>query len=47
MEADVIINRPREYVELLGYEDVKTTLNVYGHLIDKTESAEIERTGML
>lgn len=33
--------------KLMGHEDVKTTLNVYGHLIEKAESAGEERTGML
>jgi integrase len=33
--------------KLMGHEDVKTTLNVYGHLIEKAEAAGTERTGML
>ncbi|SDE99921.1 Site-specific recombinase XerD [Rhodospira trueperi] len=33
--------------KLMGHEDVKTTLNVYGHLIEKAERASEERFGML
>ena len=33
--------------KLMGHEDVKTTLNVYGHFIEKAETAGIERTGMI
>ncbi|MEW8524833.1 MAG: site-specific integrase [Candidatus Thiodiazotropha endolucinida] len=33
--------------KLMGHEDVKTTLNVYGHLIEKAETAGEERIGML
>ena len=32
---------------LMGHEDIKTTLNVYGHLIEKKDAAESERIGMV
>ena len=32
---------------LMGHEDVKTTLNVYGHLIEQAESSTKERIGMI
>lgn len=32
---------------LMGHEDVKTTLNVYGHLIEKAESSTDPRIGMI
>ena len=32
---------------LMGHEDVKTTLNVYRHLIEKAESSTEERIGMI
>ena len=32
---------------LMGHEDIKTTLNVYGHLIERVEAAERERTSVL
>ncbi|HSG16839.1 MAG TPA: site-specific integrase [Anaerolineae bacterium] len=32
---------------LMGHEDIQTTLNVYGHLIEKAENAGEERTGLL
>jgi integrase len=31
----------------MGHEDIQTTLNVYGHLIEKAENAGEERTGLL
>ena len=33
--------------KLMGHEDITTTLNVYGHLIEKAESANQEKKGML
>lgn len=33
--------------KLMGHEDITTTLNVYGHLIEKAESADEEKKGML
>jgi integrase len=33
--------------KLMGHEDIQTTLNVYGHLIEKAESAGDKHTGML
>jgi len=33
--------------KLLGHEDIKTTLNHYGHLIDRAEAAKNERKGLL
>jgi site-specific recombinase XerD len=33
--------------KLMGHEDVKTTLNVYGHLIEKAETSERIRIGMI
>jgi len=32
---------------LLGHEDVKTTLNTYGHLIERAESAQHGKAGLL
>ena len=32
---------------LLGHEDVKTTLNNYGHIIERVEAAKEQRTGLL
>jgi integrase len=32
---------------LMGHEDIKTTLNTYGHLVDKAETAGERRVGML
>ena len=32
---------------LMGHEDITTTLNVYGHLIEKAEDDGSEKTGML
>ena len=32
---------------LMGHADIQTTLNVYGHLIEKAESADEDRIGML
>ena len=32
---------------LMGHEDIKTTLNTYGHLVDKAETAGELRVGML
>lgn len=32
---------------LMGHEDIKTTLNVYGHIINRIEGKEDERIGML
>jgi hypothetical protein len=32
---------------LMGHEDIKTTLNVYGHLIERVEAAEKEKTSVL
>lgn len=33
--------------KLMGHEDITTTLNVYAHLIERTESANEEKKGML
>jgi integrase len=33
--------------KLMGHEKIETTLNVYGHLIERVESAAEKRTGML
>ena len=33
--------------KLMGHEDVKTTLNVYGHLIEQAESSTEETTGLI
>jgi len=33
--------------KLMGHEDITTTLNVYGHVIEKAESAADEKKGML
>ena len=33
--------------KLRGHEDIQTTLNVYGHLIEKVESEKDEKAGML
>lgn len=33
--------------KLMGHEDIQTTLNVYGHLIEKAETAGDENTGLL
>ena len=33
--------------KLMGHEDVKTTLNVYGHLIEQAESETEGTTGLL
>ena len=32
---------------LMGHEDIQTTLNVYGHLVERAESAHEKYTGML
>lgn len=32
---------------LMGHEDIQTTLNVYGHLIEEAENADADRTGLL
>ena len=32
---------------LMGHEDIQTTLNVYGHLVERAESAHEKHTGML
>lgn len=32
---------------LMGHESIETTLNVYGHLIERAESATEQKTGML
>ena len=32
---------------LMGHSDIQTTLNVYGHLIERTEAAAEEKHGML
>lgn len=32
---------------LMGHRDIKTTLNVYGHLIERVEAAQRERTSVL
>lgn len=33
--------------KLMGHEDIKTTLNTYGHLIEQAESANDQKPGML
>lgn len=33
--------------KLMGHEKIETTLNVYGHLIERVEAASEKRTGML
>ncbi len=33
--------------KLMGHEDIKTTLNVYGHLIEKAERQDDEHVGMV
>jgi integrase len=33
--------------QLMGHEKIETTLNVYGHLIERVEAAAEKRTGML
>ena len=33
--------------KLMGHEKIETTLNVYGHLIERVEAAAEKRTGML
>ena len=32
---------------LMGHEDIRTTLNVYGHLIERVEGKAEERPGLL
>jgi len=33
--------------KLMGHEDIKTTLNTYGHLIERAESKQASRTGLI
>ena len=32
---------------LMGHEDIQTTLNVYGHLIERAETSTDEKRGLL
>ena len=33
--------------KLMGHEKIETTLNVYGHVIERVEGASEKRSGML
>jgi hypothetical protein len=46
-EADCIGVNLKRIQTLMGHRDIKTTLNVYGHLIERVDAAERERTSVL
>ena len=33
--------------KLMGHEKIETTLNVYGHLVERVEAAAEQHTGLL
>jgi len=48
--ASMLIDRRtnlKRIQNLMGHTDIQTTLNVYGHLIERAESAHEQHTGML
>jgi integrase len=48
--ASVLIERNtnlKKIQTLMGHSNIETTLNVYGHLLEKEENAKIEQLGLL